>query len=158
MPDGNLLVLVGGGPQVANAPDVEINGNRVRARRMRGVLRTSNATPTAISIVNSLFTLENNTTYAFRGMVAARGPSGANSAAYMVQGCVKRGANAAATALVGTPLVTAYEDTAGMDLGVTADTTNGYLALTATGVAATVIDWEAQIEYIPLQTAAAAAA
>lgn len=108
---------------------------------------TADATPIALE-PRSDVALEPNTAYAFEGLVVARYAGASTAGAYRVQGCVKMGAAAANTALVGTPLVTAYEDTVGMDLGITADTSNGRLTLTATGVAATAINWVAKLRFV----------
>lgn len=107
---------------------------------------TANATPTALTPKNA--DLAANSAYAFEGLVVARYDAASTAAGYRVQGCVKKGAANANTALVGTPLVTAYEDTAGMDLGVTADTTNGRIILTGTGVASTTIYWNAALWWL----------
>jgi hypothetical protein len=112
---------------------------------------TANATPVALDRVTNV-DLAANTVYAFEGLVVARYAGASTGATYRVQGCVKMGAAAANTALVGTPLVTAYEDTAGMDLGITADTTNGRIILTATGVSATEINWLAKLRFIAVGT------
>jgi hypothetical protein len=39
-----------------------------------------------------------------------------------------------------------------MDLGITADTTNGRIILTATGVSATEINWLAKLRFIAVGT------
>lgn len=109
--------------------------------------RTADATPAALRPVSNV-DLKPNTAYAFEGLVVARYAGASTAAAYRVQGAVKMGAAAANTALVGTPLVTAYEDTAAMDLAISADTTNGRLTLTATGVAGTDINWVAKLRFI----------
>jgi hypothetical protein len=114
-------------------------------------LITADATPVGLTPVGSV-NLAVNTAYAFEGLVVARYAAASTAAAYRCQGGVKMGAAAANTALVGTPLVTVYEDTAGMDLGITADTTNGRLILTATGVAATSILWVAKLRFIAVGT------
>jgi hypothetical protein len=108
---------------------------------------TADATPVAL-VPRSNVNLEPNTVYAFEGLVVARYAGASTGGAYRVQGAVKMGAAAANTALVGTPLVTSYEDTAGMDLGVTADTSNGRITLTATGVSATSINWIAKLRFV----------
>jgi hypothetical protein len=110
-------------------------------------LQTADATPIALAPTTNV-TLVPNTAYAFEGLVVARYAGASTAGVYRVQGCVKIGAAAANTALVGTVGVVAFEDTAGMDLGVTADTTNGRLTLTATGVAATAINWVAKLRFI----------
>lgn len=131
---------------VAADTDFEVADGQLRRRGWLWEKTTSDATPTALDPQNSV-ALEANTVYAFEGLVVARYAAASTGAAYRVQGCVKMGATAANTALVGTPLITAYEDTAGMDLGVTANTTAGSLTLTATGVAATNINWRAKLSY-----------
>lgn len=109
-------------------------------------LSTANATPTVMLTENA--TLLNNTAYAFHGLFIARYTGASTAGAYVVQGCVKRGAAAANTVMVGTALVTAYEDTAGMDLTVAADTTNGRVNFTATGVGATTINWAGRVRWV----------
>jgi hypothetical protein len=67
---------------------------------------------------------------------------------WTIEGVIKRGANAASTALVGVPTVTStYADlgAATWDIAVTADTTNGGLKVTFTGQAATTIRTVCQI-------------
>jgi hypothetical protein len=108
-------------------------------------LTTADATPTAMVWDTENEVILANAVYGFEGFVVADYVAANTAAAYRVQGAIRKGANNAATALVGTPLVTSYEDTAGMDLGVTADTTNGRLILTATGVASTSIVWRAEL-------------
>lgn len=122
------------------------NNNEFRLNQWTFSLSTADATPTLMLAENA--DLLNNTAYAFHGLVVARYSAASTAGAYVIQGCVKRGAEAANTSLVGTPLITAYEDTAGMDLGITANTTAGRLNLTATGVAATTILWSATIRWL----------
>jgi hypothetical protein len=90
-----------------------------------------------------------NSAYAFRGTVIANVTGGGNTKAWAIEGAIKRGATAASTALVGTPTVTsAYADVgaATWAIAVTADTTNGGLAVTFTGQAATTIRCVAKLE------------
>jgi hypothetical protein len=63
-------------------------------------------------------------------------------------GALKRGANAAATAVIAAITPTAIAtDTAAATwvVAVTADTTNGALSVTVTGVAATNISWVCEV-------------
>lgn len=122
------------------------NNNEFRLNQWLYSATTANATPTALTTENA--TLDNNTAYAFWGFVVAKYAAASTAGAYIIQGCVKRGAAAANTALVGTTLITAYEDTVGMDLTVAADTTNGRVNLTGTGVAATNINWVGQVRWV----------
>lgn len=116
--------------------------------------QTTNATATrlasnssAASTTNQVI-LPNNSAYYFRGEVIAGVTGAGDTKGWYVEGVIKRGANAASTALVGTPSATSlYADTgaATWSIAVTADTTNGGLAITVTGAAATTIRWVAQI-------------
>jgi hypothetical protein len=92
--------------------------------------------------------LPNNSAYFFTGEVVAGVTGAGNTKGWTVEGLIKRGANAASTVLVGTPTVTSSYADAGASawtITATADTTNGGLAITVTGQAATTIRWVAQI-------------
>ena len=92
--------------------------------------------------------LPNNSAYFFTGEVVSGVTGGGNTKGWTIEGVIKRGANAASTALVGTPTVTSmYADVgaATWTIAVTADTTNGGLAVTFTGQAGTTIRTVAQI-------------
>ena len=92
--------------------------------------------------------LPNNSAYYFRGEVVSGVTGGGNTKGFFIEGVIKRGANAASTALVGTPTVTSNYADAGASawtIAVTADTTNGGLAVTFTGQASTTIRTVAQI-------------
>lgn len=93
--------------------------------------------------------LPNNAAYYFRGTVIANVTGGGDTKAWTFDGAIKRGANAASTALVGTPTVTSnYADAgaAAWTIALAADTTNGGLQVTVTGAAATTIRWVCRIE------------
>jgi hypothetical protein len=115
---------------------------------------TTNATPTvlcsdasAASSGNQVI-MPNNSAYFFTGEVVAGVTGGGNTKGWTIEGVIKRGANAASTALVGTPTVTSTYADAGAStwvIAVTADTTNGGLAVTFTGQASTTIRTVAQI-------------
>jgi hypothetical protein len=92
--------------------------------------------------------LPNNSAYYFRGEIIAGVTGGGNTKGWFIEGVIKRGANAASTAIVGTATVTSnYADAGASTWAVTAtaDTTNGGLRITVTGQAATTIRWVAQI-------------
>ena len=91
--------------------------------------------------------LPNSSAYAFSGIVVARqqAAGGTASAAWKVEGLIRREANAGTTTLVFS-LVTAISNVPLWTLALSADTTNGGLAVTATGAAATNIYWVANIE------------
>jgi hypothetical protein len=88
-----------------------------------------------------------NSAYAFTGTVVARqqASGGTQSAAWKVEGLIRREASAGTTTLVAST-VTAISNVPGWTLALSADTTNGGLAVTATGAAATDIRWVATIE------------
>lgn len=92
--------------------------------------------------------LPNNSAFAFRGTVVAR-VSGGDAKMWVIEGLIKRAANAASTALVGTPTVTSSYADAGASawaLDVVADTTNGGLNVRGTGAASTTIRWACRLE------------
>ena len=106
---------------------------------------TANATQTELFLNGSSarITIPNDTTWAFECLLVARRTDADNeSAAYRITGCIDRNANAASTALVGSPTVTVIsEDTAAWDVDAVADTTNGSLNFRVTGEAAKTIRW-----------------
>jgi hypothetical protein len=107
---------------------------------------TSNAS--AAGTTNQVI-LPNNSAYYFKGSVIANVTGGGNTKAWAIEGAIKRGANAASTALVGTPtVVSGFADVgaATWDITATADTTNGGLKITFTGQAATTIRCVAKLE------------
>jgi hypothetical protein len=108
------------------------------------VLRSTSA---AAGTTNQVI-LPNNSAYFFTGEVVSGVTGGGNTKGWTIEGVIKRGANAASTTLVGTPTVTSmYADVgaATWTIAVTADTTNGGLAVTFTGQAGTTIRTVAQI-------------
>ena len=108
------------------------------------VLRSNTS---AASTTNQVI-LPNNSAYTFQGTCVANVTGGGNTSGWKFEGVIKRGANAASTALVGTPTVTSSYADAGAStwvIAVTADTTNGGLAVTFTGQASTTIRTVAQI-------------
>lgn len=105
---------------------------------------TSNASTAA---ANNQIILPDNSAYAFTGTVVARqqAAGGTASAAWKVEGLIRREGTAGTTTLVAST-VTAISNVPGWTLALSADTTNGGLAVTATGAAATNIRWVATIQ------------
>jgi len=92
--------------------------------------------------------LPSNSAYYFRGEIIAGVTGAGNTAAWTIEGAIKRGSGVGTTAIVGTVTTnrTAYDSGAsGWSIAVTADTTNGGLAITVTGQASTTIRWVAQV-------------
>jgi hypothetical protein len=115
--------------------------------------QTTDATPTVLastsaagSNINQVI-LPNNSAYFFKGEVVSGVTGGGNTKGWKIEGLIKRGANAAATTLVGSTVTSPFADAgaATWALAVTADTTNGGLAVTFTGQAGTTIRTVAQI-------------
>jgi hypothetical protein len=125
------------------------------AQYSRMVLRreTTDATPVVLSAdgnapgTSTIFLLANNSCLTFSIQVSARENATGDTAWWKFEGCIKRGANAAATALVGSVFQTTDADAgaAAWTFTVTADTTNGALELTATGEALKTIRWVATV-------------
>ena len=116
---------------------------------------TTNATATALTSDGSAagttnqIILPTNSAYYFKGSVIANVTGAASGAAWSFEGAIMRGANAASTVLIGTPVLNRVAVSSGASLWVvalTADTTNGGLAVTVTGVASTTIRWVAKLE------------
>jgi hypothetical protein len=109
------------------------------------VLRSSSA---AAGTGNQVI-LPNNSAYYFSGSIVAGVTGAGNSSSWEFKGTIKRGANAASTVLVAAVTPTVVSQDAGAStwvVAVTADTTNGGLAVTVTGQASTTIRWVAKIE------------
>jgi len=111
-------------------------------------VQTTDATATVLrSDANAATTtnqviLPNNSAYVFQGTCIANVTGGSTTSGWKYEGVIKRGANAASTTLVAavTPTVIAQDVAAATwVLAITADTTNGGIAVTVTGAAATTI-------------------
>jgi hypothetical protein len=136
-----------------NAPIATTAGATQSALLLLG-RQTTDATATVLTSNTSAaattnqVTLPNNAAYSFSGEVIAGVTGGGDTARWTINGAIKRGANAASTAMVGTPTVTMTHNDAGAaawTVAVTANTTNGGIAVTVTGAASTTIRWVAKI-------------
>jgi hypothetical protein len=137
----------------SDAPIASLSGVSQSAILVLG-RETTDATPTALCSTSSAAAtgnqviLPNNSAYFFRGEVISGKTAAGDTKGWTIEGVIKRGANAASTALVGIPTVTStYADlgAATWDIAVTADTTNGGIRVTFTGQAATTIRTVCQI-------------
>ncbi len=118
--------------------------------------QTTDATATTISTnsnnggdTSRSITLPNNSAFGFTITVVAGVTGGGNSSMWKLEGLIKRGANAASTAIVGNVVKNriAYDSGASAwDVAVTANTSSGFLVVTVTGQASTTIRWMARIE------------
>ena len=113
---------------------------------------TSDATPKALTVANQAASTDNqiilpdNSAFAFHGTIVARqqASGGTASAAWKIEGLIRREGSAGTTVLVNSA-TTVLDNTPGWGLALSADTTNGGLAITVTGAAATNIRWVATI-------------
>lgn len=88
--------------------------------------------------------LPNNSAYIVEAHVVARNPATGDAAAWVLQALVTRGANAAATAVVGSVTATTIAASAGAAAWaatLVVNTTRGSIEVQATGVAATTLRW-----------------
>jgi hypothetical protein len=152
---GSTRSIVGNTVSPASVnPIASAAGVTQSARLVLGVA-TTDATATrlrsqasAASTINQVI-LPNNSAYVFQGTCIANVTGGSTTSGWEFQGVIKRGANAASTTLVAavTPIVIAQDVAAATwVLAITADTTNGGIAVTVTGAAATTIRWVSKIE------------
>jgi hypothetical protein len=114
---------------------------------------TSGATPESLTTNNSAagatnqLILPDDSAFSVTGTITAR-ESGGNAQSWKVEAFIVRGSGAGSVVLVagGTPSVVGTIGTFAGTLALTADTTNGGLAITVTGVAATNIKWVAALQ------------
>jgi len=116
---------------------------------------TTSATPVFLTLDaldptdQNQIVLVNDSSLAFKGIVTARqkASDGTASAAWSIEGLIRRDANAASTTVI-TSSVTVIDNTPGWSLAISADTTNGALAIAATGASATNIVWSASVSTV----------
>jgi hypothetical protein len=113
---------------------------------------TTDATAEALTTNNSTAStdnqiiLPNNSAYAFHGTIVARQKAGDGtaSAAWKVEGLIRREGSAGTTTLVNSA-TTVLDNTPSWGMALSADTTNGGLKIEVTGAASTNIRWVATI-------------
>jgi hypothetical protein len=111
---------------------------------------TTSATPSVLTSngsaagVSNQVVLPNNSAFTFSILVAARqqAAGGTSVASWKIEGIIRREGTAASTTLVNSALTT-FSNTPAWAIAVSADTTNGALAITATGAPSTNIRWSA---------------
>jgi hypothetical protein len=114
---------------------------------------TATATTTALTSNKLAASTENqinlpaNSAYVFSGMIVARqaASAGTASAAWKVEGLIRREALASSTTLVAST-VTAISNVPGWTVALVADTTNAALRINVTGAASTNIRWVATVK------------
>ena len=114
--------------------------------------QTTNTTPIALFSDTNLpdtgnqVILPNKSAFAFHGTIVARqqASAGTASAAWKVEGLIRREGSAGTTVLVNSA-TTVLDNTPAWGMALSADTTNGGLKVEATGAASTNIRWVATI-------------
>jgi len=98
---------------------------------------------------NQRFTLKSNSALAFKVFVVAVNTSTGDSSAWEISGGIKRRVDVNTTALIGAVVTTMANEAGGLTTNptLTADTTNGSLKLTVTGVASATVKWNAMMTY-----------
>jgi len=138
----------------SNTPIITTSGVQQLATLLLG-RETTNATATVLTSNTSAAAttnqviLPNNSAYTFQGTCIANVTAGGTTSGWKFEGVIKRGANAASTALVAAVTPTVIAQDAGAVtwvLAITADTTNGGIKVEVTGAAATTIRWVTKIE------------
>jgi hypothetical protein len=117
--------------------------------------QTTDATPTVLASDASAagstnqVILPNNSAYYFTGTCIANVTGAAAGAAWDFSGAIMRGAGVGTTVLIGTPMLNRVAVSSGASawsIAITADTTNGGLAITFTGQVGTTIRVVAKVE------------
>jgi hypothetical protein len=145
---GNLVFPASNEP-ISPILGVQQLGTLLLGRQTTNATATVLTSNTSAAATTNQVILPNNSAYTFQGTCIANVTGGGTTSGWKFEGVIKRGANAASTALVAavTPTVIAQDvGAATWVLAVTADTTNGGIAVTVTGAAATTIRWVAKIE------------
>jgi hypothetical protein len=146
--NGNFVTPASSGP-IAYAYGIQQSALLVLGRQTTDATATVLRSNTSAAGTTNQVILPNNSAYTFQGTCIANVTGGGNTSGWKFEGVIKRGANAASTALVAAVTPTVIAQDAGAStwvLAITADTTNGGIAVTVTGQAATTIRWVVKIE------------
>lgn len=133
---------------IANATGITQSALLLLARQTTDATATVLTSNSSAASTTNQVILPNNSAYSFSGEVIAGVTAAGDTARWTINGAIKRGANAASTAMVGTATVTMTHFDAGAAtwaVAVTADTTNGGIKVEVTGAAATTIRWVCKI-------------
>lgn len=134
---------------ITSSAGVSQTGLLVLGRQTTDATATRLTSDSFAATTDNQLILPNNSAYVFQGTVIANRTGGGDTSGWRFEGTIKRGANAASTTLVAAVTPTVISQDAGAAawvLAVTADTTNGGLAVTVTGAAATTIRWVCRLE------------
>jgi len=124
-------------------------GYLILGRQTTDATATRLTSDTSAAATTNQVILPNNSAYYVKGSIIANVTGGGNTKSWDFIATIKRGANAAATSIVGAVTLNVQAADAGAStwvVAITADTTNGGLAVTVTGQASTTIRWVCKIE------------
>jgi hypothetical protein len=143
---GNQIFSAHNNP-IADSLGINQTGLLVLAVQTTDATATALRSNTAAAGTTNQVILPNNSAYFFRGEVVSGVTGGGDTKGWTIEGVIKRGANAAATTLVGVTVLSTHGDAgaATWAIAVTADTTNGGIRVTFTGQLATTIRTVCQI-------------
>ena len=145
---GNFVAPASDGP-VASIAGVTQSALLLLGRQTTDATATRITSDTNAAGTTNQVILPNNSAYYVRGSIIATVTGGGNTKSWDFIATIKRGATAASTAIVGAVTLNVQAADAGAAtwvVAITADTTNGGLAVTVTGQAATTIRWVAKLE------------
>lgn len=169
--NGDSAVIVGGsfgfgrsitGLFVAPASDDPFTGGNSGNNQSTILIlarQTTDATPTVLrsnsgsaGTTNQLI-LQDSAAYYFKGSIVGRVTSNGSASAWSFEGLIRRSTGAATTVIVQSSLNLVGQDAGASSwaVAISADTTNGGLAVTCTGQAATTIKWVAKLESTELR-------
>ena len=134
---------------IANATGVSQSALLILGRQTTDATATVLASNSSAASTTNQVILPNNSAYYVKGSIIANVTGGGNTKSWDFIATIKRGANAASTAIVGAVTLNVQAADAGASTwvaAITADTTNGGLAVTVTGQASTTIRWVAKLE------------
>jgi hypothetical protein len=165
-PNNHPSAIIAGGGTVVYGTSIVAMGSSARAnisgevvygaasnigevRLLTATIVTTDATPALLEFgydSNTYASMPNNSTWCFTADITARTQSGGLTYREIITGQLFRGANAASTTIKGSNATETYIlDFAGSS-NITADTTNGGIAITVIGVVATNAHWFAKID------------
>jgi hypothetical protein len=152
---GNSRGIVGNHVFPASSAPISFSSGVSQAGLLILGRQTTDATATVLASDSSAVgtsnqvILPNNSAYIFKATVIAGVTGAGNTAAWKLEGAIKRGVGVGTTAIVGTVTTTLLAQDSGASTWIvtaTADTTNGGLAITVTGQTATTIRWVCKVE------------
>jgi hypothetical protein len=143
-----MVVIASGGP-LGTTDGTSQTGVLVLGRQTTDATATRLTSNSSAASTTNQVILPNNSAYYVKGSIIATVTGGGNTKSWDFIATIKRGANAAATSIVGAVTLNVQAADAGAATwvaAITADTTNGGLAVTCTGQASTTIRWVAKLE------------